>query len=394
MSKRKLKICHVITRMIVGGAQENTLLSVQGMVANGHHVTLLTGASPGPEGELLSMENLLGFSVIELPLLVRPIAPIADLRAYLALQKIFKKEKFDVVHTHASKAGIIARLAAYSAKIPLVVHTVHGQAFHQYQNCWKNLLYIIAERIAGKVSHKIYTVAQAMIEQCVNAKIAPREKYQVVYSGMDIEKFANTVANPQLQKKLGLESHHLVIGKIARFFELKGHKYLLQIAPQIIAKYPHVRFLLVGDGILKSRFQEQIKQLKLQKYFIFTGLIPPSQVSQYIALMDILLHLSLREGLPRTVVQALAAQVPAIGFDLDGTPEVILHGKTGYICPAKDTVAVQNAVFRLLDNPQQRSTIGKNGQKLVLKQFAWQNMVQTLEDDYYKLLAEKGKLLI
>ncbi len=196
---KKLKVCHVITRMIVGGAQENTLLSCAGLLGNGHEVTLVTGPSPGPEGELLSRSCPQGLRIIEVPELVRQLSPLTDWRAYRRLREIFRREKFDVVHTHESKAGIIGRIAARKDGVPYVVHTVHGQAFFKGQFFLLNWAYILAERIAARNCDRMYAVAQAMIEQCVAAKVAPREKYMVVYSGMDLEAFLN--ARPEAARR-------------------------------------------------------------------------------------------------------------------------------------------------------------------------------------------------
>jgi len=381
-----LRTCHVITRMIVGGAQENTLLTCRDHLEKGHEVVLVTGPTAGPEGKLLQKQPLPGLEVVEIPNLVRELRPGTDWRAYRDLRRLFRERRFDVVHTHASKAGILGRLAAWRERVPAVVHTVHGQAFHPYQAAWRNWLYIAAERHAARHCHRIYAVAQAMIDQCVAAKVAPVDKYQVVYSGMDMAAFSGARPEPELRESLGIPPEALIVGKVARLFELKGHEYLLQAAPAIVARFPTVRFLLVGDGNLREELEAEIARLGLTEHFIFTGLVPPADVCRYTALMHVLVHLSLREGLPRTVVQALASGVPAIGFPLDGTPEVILDGETGLLCPTGDAAAVGEAVCDLLGDPERRRAMGAAGQELVLERFSWQRMGQVLEQEYLRLL--------
>lgn len=387
---KPLKICHVITRMIVGGAQENTLLSVRGQLEDGHEVTLLTGPTAGPEGKLLETAGIPALKVVEEPLLRREINPWCDIQAYWRLRRYFQTAGFEVVHTHSSKAGIIGRAAAWAAGCRLVVHTVHGQAFHPYERSWRNRLYMASERYAARRCHHIFTVASAMIDQCVAAKVAAREKYSVVYSGMDMAAFLKARPDPALKAELGIPDGAPVIGKVARLFELKGHEFLFAAAPAIVAEFPDVRFLLVGDGILRGQFEKQAADLGLRDNFVFTGLVAPSQVPRYTALMDVLVHLSLREGLPRTVVQALATGKPAIGFDLDGTPEVILEGQTGHLCPPADARAVETAVLDLLRNPQKAREMGRNGRKLVEQRFDWRHMVDCLEDAYFRLL-DRGR---
>ncbi|MCF6176147.1 MAG: glycosyltransferase family 4 protein [Victivallaceae bacterium] len=381
---RKLKICHIITRMIVGGAQENTLLTIIGHIKKGHDVTLITGPSPGPEGKLLERSDYPEFEIIELPSLVRELNPLKDWQAVKDLKKLFRERKFDVVHTHSSKAGVVGRAAAWGAKVPFVCHTVHGQAFHAYEKPFKNFIYKASERWAAKRCHKIYAVAQAMIDQCVEAKIAPREKYKVVYSGMEIERFLNSKPEPELREQLGIPADAIVLGTVARLFPLKGYEYIIPAAEKICKQHPNVHFLIIGNGPMKAEMDADIAKLGLTKHFHFSGLVPPDQVYRYIALMDMLLHLSLREGLPRSVVQSLASGKPAIGFELDGTPEVITNGETGFVVTPKSIPEVEAAVLKLLDDPELRRRCGEQGRGKVAEQFSWQRMADVLEQEYLK----------
>jgi glycosyltransferase involved in cell wall biosynthesis len=381
---RKLKICHIITRMIVGGAQENTLLTIIGHIKKGHDVTLITGPSPGPEGKLLERSDYPEFEIIELPSLVRELNPLKDWQAVKALKKLFRERKFDVVHTHSSKAGVVGRAAAWKAKVPFVCHTVHGQAFHAYETPLKNFIYKASERWAAKRCHKIYAVAQAMIDQCVEANVAPREKYKVVYSGMEIERFLNSKPEPELREQLGIPADAIVLGTVARLFPLKGYEYIIPAAEKICKQHPKVHFLIIGNGPMKDEMDADIAKLGLTEHFHFSGLVPPDQVYRYIALMDMLLHLSLREGLPRSVVQSLASGKPAIGFELDGTPEVITNGETGFVVTPKSIPEVEAAVLKLLDDPELRHKCGEQGREKVAEQFSWQRMADVLEKEYLK----------
>jgi glycosyltransferase involved in cell wall biosynthesis len=389
LNKQKLKICHVITRMIVGGAQENTLFTIIGHIQKGHEVVLVTGPSPGPEGELLKKADFPEFEVVEFPSLVREINPALDIKAYFALKKFFRKRKFDVVHTHSSKAGIIGRIAAWNAGVPLVVHTVHGQAFHPYEKPWKNYIYKTSERWAARRCHRIYAVAQAMIDQCVRSGIAPAEKYQVVHSGMEIEKFLNSRPEPELRKQLGIPENVKVIGSVARLFRQKGYEYFIPAAVKIVEKYPDTHFLVVGNGSMREALDRQINSMGLAGRFHFAGLVPPDQVYRYIAQMDILLHLSLHEGLPRAVVQALASGKPAIGFALDGAPEVIFDNQTGFLAQPENIDSVVEGVLKILGNPALAEQMGRNGKQFVAQKFDWHYMADVLEQEYLKQLQRK-----
>lgn len=386
---RPLRICHVITRMIVGGAQENTLLTIRGHREAGMECELVTGPSPGREGELLKQSVNDGLKVTVFPELVRELSPLTDLKAYFKLRDYFEAQRFDVVHTHSSKAGIIGRFAAHAAKIPVVVHTVHGQAFHAREKWYRNALYILLERLAAKVSDRIYAVARAMVDQCVAAKVAPRERYMVVYSGMDTARFANARRDLGLRKKLGIPEDARVIVTVARLFPLKGYEFVLPAAERIIRRFPDTHLLVVGDGPMYDELNAAIAAKNLSGNFHFAGLVPPDEVCDYLAQGELLWHLSLREGLPRAVVQALAAGIPAVGFALDGTPEVVLDGETGFTVPAESVDGVVAATEKLWSDPELRRRMGENGRKLVLERFDGRRMADILLAEYRRLAALK-----
>ena len=228
-----------------------------------------------------------------------------------------------------------------------------------------------------------------MVDQYVDAKIADPSKFKVVYSGMDLEPFLNSKSDKDFRQELGIPEKSFVIGTVARLFPLKGYEYFIPAAAIIAKKYPNVKFLIVGDGVWRELLLEQIIKLGIKKNFIFVGLVSPSEVYRYVAEMDILAHLSLREGLPRAVVQALASGKPAIGYNLDGTPEVIMNEKTGYLLNAKDVNGVAKAGINILKNPEKAKDMGKNGRKLVKEKFDWRFMADVLLKDYLKGIAIK-----
>ena len=382
---RPLRICHVITRMIVGGAQENTLLTIRGHREAGQQCELVTGPSPGREGELLKQSVNTGLKVTVFPELVRELSPVKDLKAYFKLKRYFEENKFDVVHTHSSKAGIVGRYAARAAHVPVVVHTVHGQAFHPHEKWYRNFLYILLERLAARKCDKIYAVAQAMIDQCVAAKVAKREKYQVVYSGMETTRFAEAKRDPELRKRLGIPENARTIVTVARLFPLKGYEFVLPAAKRIIEKYPDTHVLVVGDGPMHDELEAKIAEAGLTGHFHFAGLVPPDTVADHLAQGELLWHLSLREGLPRAVVQALACGIPAVGFALDGTPEVLENGVTGFAVTPESVDAVVEATSRLWDDDAFRRKMGEQGKRRVLEQFDWRRMAEILLAEYREL---------
>ena len=385
-----MKICHVITRMIVGGAQENTLFTLRGHLEHGHTAKLVTGRTVGPEGNLLEKVTVPNLTVIHNPHLRREIHPVHDVLAILSLTKTFRQENFDIVHTHSSKAGVIARFAARKAGVPVIVHTVHGPSFHANQSWWLNFAFIVAERFASRNCDRNYAVANAMANTYMKHKIGTPDQYKTIYSGMELEPYLTCQRDSMLAKSLGIRSDAPVVGKIARLFELKGYDILVNAASLVVKEIPNAQFLIVGDGNLRRWLTNQIRNLGLTKHFIFAGLVDPAYIHKYIALMDIVVHLSQREGLPRSVVQALASEKPAIAFRLDGTPEVVKNHKTGILCTPRNTDEVAAAIIELLKNPDQAKAMGKNGRQLVKERWDWRFMVNALEADYKCLLKSKG----
>lgn len=369
-----MRICHVITRLIVGGAQENTVATCLGLRKRCHEVDLVIGPQTGPEGSLLSQAG----DVTVIDDLRREPNPWRDLRACAALTRLFRERRYDVVHTHSGKAGILGRLAARLVGVPVVVHTIHGPSFYARQNPIGNWLFRWLEQIAAEWTTQFVSVADAMTEQYQAAGVTG--KFVTIHSGMNLEPFLR--AEP---------TRGFVVGKVARFFRLKGHEFLFEAAPRIVEAVPNVKFLLVGDGIYRERYERWAGQLGLRDRFVFAGLVPPSEMPRYIVQMDVLVHLSLREGLPRTLVQALAGGKPVVAFDVDGAREVCRDGETGFLIRPGDTTALAEAVIRLLRDKALADRMGARGRELVREQFTEDKMVEQIEALYRRLIAAGEK---
>ena len=190
-----------------------------------------------------------------------------------------------------------------------------------------------------------------------------------------------------LRASLGISEADLVVGKIARLFRLKGHEFLFEAAPRIVAAVPNVKFLLVGDGVYRERFEWRVTKMGLRSRFVFVGLVPPQEIPRYVASMDLLVHLSLREGLPRALPQALACGKPVVAFDVDGAREVGLDGETGLLARAGDVNALTEAVIRLLQDKGLAHRMGMRGRELVKERFSEARMVQQLDELYRRLWA-------
>jgi glycosyltransferase involved in cell wall biosynthesis len=383
-----MKIVHIITRLIIGGAQENTLLSCEGQHDLGHEVTLITGPAMGPEGSLMKRAEDYGYKVIVIDEMRRAISPTLDWHTYRALKGLLATIKPDIVHTHSSKAGIIGRWAAHAVGCKGIVHTIHGLAFTASTSPMVNNVYKWLERRAAPITERIICVADSMRDQSLDVNIGAREQYVTVYSGMETGQFINPpVDRATVRHELGLTDEHVAIGTIARLFDLKGHDDLLDIAPRLCERFPNLRWLWIGDGTLRPRFESRMKEMGLTDRFILTGMVPPTQIPQLAGAMDLLVHPSRREGLARALPQGQLAGVPVITYDIDGAKEGVLDGVSGYVLPPFDRNLMAEKISLLMEDPAKRAEMGAKGRAFALGRFDTKVMVAGLEDVYRQVVA-------
>ena len=354
-----------------------------------YEVTLVSGVDYGREGELLTQAEE-SCELIVLPEMARSINPLSDLAALRALVRVIRKGRYHIVHTHSSKAGVLGRLAARIAGTPIVVHTIHGLAFHEYQPKVVNLIWRGAEKICAPFTDHFVTVCDVMAEKALAAGISRPEKFRTIYSGMELDWFLNAKFDPAaVRREFGIPADAPVVGKIARLFELKGHDQLMDAAPEIVRRVPNVRFFLIGDGVLLEHLQERARGYGILDNFVFAGLIDRNRIPEMISAMDMVVHTSLREGLARVLPQALAMGKPCVSFDIDGAREVVMDDHTGYLVKAFDSVSLADRISRVLEDEEFRKTLGANGRRHVDPIFRTEKMVADIADLYQQLLKQK-----
>lgn len=385
-----MHICHVITRLIIGGAQENTVLSCEGLHELGHRVTLLSGPTTGPEGSLVPRAKVGGYTFREVPELVRSVNPWLDVRARRDMARIFEELKPDVVHTHSSKAGILGRYAAVDAEVPLIVHSIHGMSFNRTQSAPIRALYTWLERAAARHTNAIVTVADAMIDQTVQARVCRREKMVTVYSGMEVERFDPAdYDRAAVRREWNMPEDAIVVGSVARLFRKKGYEQLIPVMAQAAQREPRLRFVWVGDGAQRAEYEAELQRLGVRERTHLIGLVPPTAIPRLIAGFDILAHTSQWEGLPRAVVQGLLMRVPAAAFAIDGTPEVVIDGVTGRLMRLNDLAGFADALVALAQDADLRLRLGAAGRAHCLARFDWRVMVDQLDELYRRLEAKQ-----
>lgn len=412
-----MRILHISTRLILGGSQENTVLSCEGQARLGHDVHLAFGPIFGPEGSLFERaskfrccdpkSNQMGnperqIGMHEVRSMVREINPIKDLRLYFALRSLIRDLKPDIVHTHSSKAGVVGRAAAWKEASRFskqghklgVVHTIHGPPFHKYLKPRTNSIYIASEKFAARRCHRIASVANAMTEQFLAEGIGTPDQYSTVYSGMEIARYIDArdasgkpFTSDGVRNSLGLSPMDFVIGTVARLAELKGHDDLLDALGTDLKANPNWKLLWVGDGWWRDRLLKRVADMGLAGRVVTTGLVPSERVPEMMRAMDVLVHPSYREGLPRTVPQALLSGVPVVAYDVDGTKEICIDGETGFLLQPRDLEGLRAAIKRMYDAPDDRMRMANTGRELCRVRFSAETMVAELEKLYARALA-------
>lgn len=385
-----MKIVHYITRLILGGAQENTLFTIEDHLREfGDEVTLITGPGLGPEGSLIPRAEQSGCRLHVLPESQRNLHPLREFQSYRKVKQLLRELRPDILHTHSSKAGILGRRAAYVLGIPCV-HTIHGAAFHYGQHPLAQRVYRWAEKWAEPYCDRIISVADAMTEQYLAAGIGQPDKYVTIYSGFDVEPLlAPPIHRESLRAEWGFGPEDVVIGKIGRLFPLKGHESLLAVAEDVVAACPQARFVFVGDGILRQEFVDRIAAAGLQRHFHFTGLVPPTRIPELLQGMDLVVHTSQWEGLARVLPQALIAGKPVISFDIDGAREVVIPNETGLLVPRNDLPALKQAMIELITHPDQRQQLGSTGRTRFTDQFRHEQMSRKIRAVYQDVLEQR-----
>lgn len=373
---RKPVVYNVITRLIAGGAQENTILSCQALLDR-FEILLITGPPDGREGSLLEDARRRGIEVAVVDELVRPISPAKDAAAFRRLRGLFESGRPDIVHTHTSKAGILGRAAAWSAKVPVIVHTNHGLPFYDDQPAPVRFTYWMLEKIASKVTDRIVCVGEEMRRKSLAAGLAPAERLEVVYNGFEMDQFLEAAS---CRECLGIPSEAVVLGIVSRMAKHKGHRYLVEAAP------PDAHLLFVGDGEERESLQKLVAERGVKA--TFAGHVPPEAVPDMIASMDVLVHPSIWEGLPRAAIEALLVGRPVVAFDSDGTREVVIDGVTGRLVPPKSVEGLSAAIRDVLGRADRGRSLGLAGRERVVRQFDWKVAGDRLAALYNRLVTE------
>jgi len=383
---KKHKILHIITYLPIGGAQDNTLITVENLDKEKYDITLMYG----PQGEWVeraeALENLRTCPVHEL---VRDIHPVRDVIAFIKIYCHIRKEKYTIVHTHSSKPGFIGRVAARMARTPIIVHTIHGFPFHDFMPLWKQRFFIALEKTVSRISDKLITVSRLNLAKALALKLDNQEKFVNIYSGISFNRFGRHINKDRKKADLGIPAGKKIVGMIGRLSAQKAPDILIRAVPEIISAVPDVHFILAGDGELKDTLEKLIRRLNIANHVSLAG--ARSDVPDLLQIIDVFVVSSLWEGLGRSLTEALYMGIPAVATDVEGIPELVIPGKTGILVPPRDVPALARGVIRMLKDPAAARRMGQAGKKLVMDHFSSEKMVSDIDCLYQELLNTNKK---
>ncbi|MCL1901591.1 MAG: glycosyltransferase family 4 protein [Endomicrobia bacterium] len=374
-----IKVCHIITKLELGGAQRNTLFTVANLNHDKYNAFLISGSGGILDGE--AEKDLKLYSVKSL---IRRISPLNDFKAFISIYRIIKLEKPDIVHTHSSKAGILGRIAAKLAGVKVIIHTIHGFGFNNTQSMPVKYLYIYLEKICAWFTDKLIAVAKEDVVKGLNNAIGKSVQYTVIRSGIDTQYYKNYKPDPEFRKTLGLTQSMKAVLSIGPFKPQKNFKDFIMAAEIVCKERDDVLFFIAGDGGMRKELEDLIAGLGLQKKTVLLGW--RKDIAELLYASDIFVLTSLWEGLPRSGVEAMCCAKPVIANAVDGVKELVVDGKNGYKTAPYDYKNTAEKITLLLEDDNARISMGKAAKESIGKEFDINYMVIQQEELYEQLI--------
>jgi len=384
-SNRKIRVCHIITKMVYGGASIGTLHLVQKLPSRGFESTIICGRQSSNEGDLLLNAANGGFETIIVPELVREVDLVMDIRAFCALIREFKRKKFDIVHTHGSKAGAIGRLAAGVCGVPIILYTVHGWGL-KAGGLLVRVLFRTVERALARMTTALLFQTASDKDEAFQYKIGKKSQYYLIGNGIDLRPFIDydVKAANRIRRSLGLESKK-VIGTVGRVSAQKNPAGFLDIARKMVEKNEGIVFIFAGGGEMLDEMRNVVNDARLERKILFLGV--RNDIPELVANFDIFILPSLWEGMPRSVIEAMVLSKPVIAYDIGGIREIIDNKVNGIVVPINDSVQMCRMIEYLLDHKAVSKKLGTYAAKAA-RQYDFKEVVSRVEQIYRKLFSQ------
>lgn len=391
---KRIKIAHLIARMGTGGAEEETYHTICGLDRNKYEIDLIVGEEFSKYYEKRLQEKMI--HVIRIPQFFGSLHVYHDLILFIRFIFLFFKNKYIIVHTHATKAGIIGRISAKITGVPIIIQGLHGNALNAFSSRLPNRLILFLERMISHFTDSHISGSDLISQNYLDNKIGSPEKYYTVRSGMDLSNYLKKDKLKkdieEIKKEFNINKDDFVLGNISRLEPSKGHNFLFKAAKILTERHKDKRIVLlvIGAGKEKLKLIKDIRKMGMQDNIVLTGF--RKDILSLLSIMDLFVFTSLREGLPRVLVQAAAVGLPLIAFKVDGIPEIVRDGYNGFLIKPKNIAQLVDRIENYLKNPELIAVHACNSKNMVKGRWTIDGMVRETEKIYHKLLKENGIL--
>ena len=384
----QVRVLRVIARLNVGGPAVHATLLTERLQSLGYQTLLVAGREGRGEANYLALHGRSVENLTVLPSMTPEIRGLQDLVALGQLYRLMRQIRPHIVHTHTAKAGLLGRLAGRFAGVPVIVHTFHGHILDGYFSPLKTRVILAAERVLASFTDRIVSVSDAVRCELLAKKIGRPERHTVVPLGLDLEPFLGADGyRGSLRAELGLGAGDLIVGIVARLVPIKRHDVFLEAARRIAKKVPNCHFLVVGNGECRSELEDRVRQLGLGQRVRFLGW--RADLPKIYGDLDVVVLSSRNEGLPVSLIEAMAAARPVVATRVGGVPDLVEDGVTGLLVPSGEPEALAEAIVALLGDPERRRAMGEAGRKRVHPAFSVDRLVQDMDRLYADLLEDK-----
>jgi len=388
----KVKVMHIITRLDKGGSAQNTLLTCRGL-SKKYEMVLVHGLSfesRMTEQEKESVDQGIkevaerGVRVIAIPSLVRRISPLQDLKALFYLWRLLIREKPSMVHTHTSKGGILGRLAAKLAGVPVIIHTPHGHVFYGHFGPLVSKFFLLTERLMARITDQMVALTETEKNDYVALSDFSPQKIATIHSGVDVDQYMNVHVNiAEKKRELGLNSKSFVVGTVGWLLPIKGPLHLLKAMSNVWERHPETSLIFVGKGDLEKGLKEEARRMGVSEKVIFLGW--RDDIPEIMQTIDIFVLPSLNEGMGRVLVEAMAAGKPVVASRVGGILDLVKEGQNGFLAEPGDEKGLAIAIENLLEDKNMRDEMGKRGREMA-QDFSVKKMVEKIDVLYERSL--------
>ena len=376
------KILHIITRLDAGGSATNTIETVARLNKDRYDTSLISGRTYDPDGRIARELKDRGIDCVFIDDLRRDINLWRDIKAFVRLYHIIAMGGYDLVHTHSSKAGILGRWAAWLAGVKHIIHTPHGHIFYGYFKRVVTLFFILLERLTALITERIVCLTDIGASDHIRFKIAGKEKFVTIYSGIDISLFRQACPADidKVKAGLGIAQGDFVFGTVTRLESVKGNRFLILAFARVLSKSQGLKLLIVGDGSQRLVLEKECSRLGISDSVIFAGMRKDVPVLLYI--MDVFVLPSINEGMGRAVLEAMASGRAVVASATGGIPELVRDGIDGLLVPPADVDRLSDAMAELMLNSDKAKIMGEMARRRAGDRFSVDRMVEDIERMY------------